>query len=124
MTRAALLLAMLACAVMLAVAACTSSSGAAASCPNDLPSSCPMPTPSWDAAVAPIVQTRCSPCHFPGGAAYPAQDFSSYEGVYARRTNVLDQVYGCVMPPAGATPLTPSERAEILGWLVCHAPNN
>jgi len=37
---------------------------------------------------------------------------------------VLTQVYSCRMPQPGAAPLTEAERAALLGWLVCGAPND
>jgi len=110
-----------------AIAACTSSSGdapEAGACPQDLPASCPTPTPSWDADIQPLVGRRCTPCHFPGGQAFPAQNFTTYDEVYKRRSAMLNQVYGCVMPPVDAGQLTDAERQALLGWLVCHAPNN
>jgi len=37
---------------------------------------------------------------------------------------VLTRIYGCVMPPASAPPLTPEERQTLLSWFVCGAPEN
>jgi len=39
----------------------------------------------------------------------------TYDDLFARRSAVLDQVYSCKMPLAGAEPLTASERADLLG---------
>lgn len=109
-----------------AAAACSPADGGPqpTSCPSDLPASCPMPTPSYKDDVAPIVARRCSPCHFPGGIEAATHDFSTYAGIAAQRSSVLDQVYSCRMPQAGAPPLGAAERATLLGWLVCKAPDN
>lgn len=93
-------------------------------CPSDLPAACPTPTPSWAADVAPIVTSRCYPCHAPGGIAAAKHELSSYDRVFAQRSAVLNQVYACAMPPKDAPALTPVERQKLLGWLVCKAPNN
>lgn len=101
----------------------TESADAGPSCPNDLPTACPTPAPSYSSDVAPIVKERCLLCHGPGGpqASVPLADYAS---IHARRTTVLTQVYGCRMPPAGAAELTSDERATLLAWLVCGAPDN
>jgi hypothetical protein len=45
--------------------------------------------------------------------------------VYPQRTSVLTQVYACWMPPGPAgEALTSAERALLLGWLVCGAPDS
>ncbi len=92
-------------------------------CPNDLPAACPAQVPSYAADIAPLLQRRCLVCHAPGGPA-ASRPLTSYAAVYTLRTTVLSQVYGCVMPPPGATPLTGAERASLLAWLVCKAPDN
>ncbi len=33
-------------------------------------------------------------------------------------------VKGCAMPPADAGPLTNADRATLLNWIACGAPNN
>ena len=106
--------------------ACSSENSAAtfsSSCPNDLPG-CPGMPPSYSSQVVGVISRRCSPCHESGGAAGPSWNFSSYAGAYARRAEILNQVYACTMPPHGNTPLTSLERATLLAWLVCRAPNN
>jgi hypothetical protein len=95
-----------------------------ASCPQDLPSSCLTPPPSFKSDVEPILERRCWACHTDGGVAASAHDFSTYAHVFAQRTEMLDQVYACRMPPEGADAPTPEERAKLLGWFVCKAPNN
>lgn len=97
--------------------------GGDASCPNDLPAACPTPAPGWQATVEPIVGERCQVCHQPGGlsAGFP---MTTYQQVYSLRSPMLNQLYACRMPPAGATPPTAAERAALLAWLVCGAPDN
>ena len=48
--------------------------------------------------------------------------FSAYDQVYSQRSQILNQVYACKMPPDGAEPLSPEERKTLLTWLVCGAP--
>ena len=95
----------------------------ATSCPNDLPGACPSPAPSYQSDVAPVIMQKCVSCHSPGGQSSD-RPLQTYAEVFALRTSVLTQVYGCLMPPVGSPQLTPSERAAILGWLVCGAPQN
>jgi hypothetical protein len=94
-----------------------------ASCPNDLPASCPATVPSYQATVSPIINLRCGSCHSPGGqeASRPLQTYSE---VYSERSAVLNQVYACNMPPTTAARPTTQEREALLGWLVCGAPQN
>ncbi len=97
---------------------------AAPACPNDLPAACVAPAPGFDAAVGPILARRCNACHGDGGFERPAHDLGTYAGVFKQRGSVLTQVYGCLMPPVDAAALDPAERAQVLDWLVCGAPNN
>jgi uncharacterized membrane protein len=98
-------------------------SGPDASCPNDLPASCPSDAPGYAATIAPLIQARCATCHAPGGQAGD-RPLVTYDDVFSRRSAVLDQVYGCRMPPAGGTALTSDERSALLAWLVCGAPHD
>jgi hypothetical protein len=114
--------------------ACTSSSSssptdagadtAPAVCPNDLPDNCPTPTPSYATDVKGIIDDKCNGCHANGGVGQSTEDFSTYDRIHSRRGPMLNQVYGCKMPPPDAGQLTADERAKLLGWLVCDAPNN
>lgn len=120
---------MLSCAVAAAaVVACTSTpdgpTDAGASCPQDLPAACPNPPPSYAAEVLGVFQRRCFVCHTDGGVAAGRRDFSTYDKIFAQRSPILNQVYACQMPPPDAGQPTPAERAALLGWLVCKAPNN
>jgi hypothetical protein len=110
------------------IIACSSpdaaSDAGAPSCPNDLPTSCPDPPPSYASDIAPLLEQRCFPCHDSDGAAGPLLEYTSYDSVYQNRQAILSQVYGCRMPPPDAGQPTPSEREQLLDWLVCHAPDN
>lgn len=101
-------------------AACGGSSDV--SCPNDAVV-CPSPAPSYSTTVSTIIQNRCLSCHGPGGQ-WASKPFNTYDLVFANRSAILNQVYACRMPPAGATPPTPNERAQLIGWLACGAQNN
>ena len=111
---------------------------------SSLPSSCRRPvcissaasigTPCHPFAYADIVLTgpsqgrweyaqKCAVCHGPGGVE-SNRDLSTYDHVHTLRSSVLDQVHACAMPPADGEALTAAERATLLGWLVCGAPES
>jgi hypothetical protein len=92
-------------------------------CPRDLPASCPADAPGYDGGVSIVVQDNCLMCHSPGGVS---QDIplGTYAQLYGRRTDVLGQVYNCLMPQAPKPPLPAADRKALLGWLVCGAPND
>jgi hypothetical protein len=115
----------------LLVAGCAGGSGAGSdggtgastgACPNDLPASCPADAAGYQATVAPLIAARCGECHVPGGPS--VHYLQTYAEVYALRGACLDQVYACKMPQAGYPQLTETERQELLGWLVCGAPDD
>ena len=114
-------------ACMLMLSACSGmdemSDAGVSTCPNDLPAECPMPSPSYAGEVRPIIDHRCAPCHFPGGAAQD-KSFATYDGVHALRRDMLNQIYSCRMPPSDAGQLSEAERAAMLAWFVCGAQNN
>jgi hypothetical protein len=104
-------------------AATSLDSGAEASCTQDL-LSCPSSPPSWASEVQAIINLRCNACHGVGGIEQSKWNFSTYQGVHNNFGSVLNQIYGCTMPPADAAAPTPDERLALLEWLVCRAPNN
>jgi uncharacterized membrane protein len=117
----------LAAGTVLAVPACSSGAGegaGAGACPRDLPEACPEPPPSFGADVQAIVARRCGACHAGGGVAAASHDLSTYAAIYRQRGAVLNQIYACRMPLAEAPQPTPDERAKLLAWLVCGAPDN
>jgi hypothetical protein len=104
------------------VAASTGPQDTGPTCPNDLPKTCPSPIPSYKMDVAPILATYCVGCHSPTGVA--GYDEVTYTEVVGQASAILDQVYGCMMPPAGSPMLTLEERVTLMNWLVCNAPDN
>jgi hypothetical protein len=118
----------IAAAVAVGLLACGGDGGPPApsdggSCPRDLPAACPPTPPSWSATVQAIVQTRCTGCHSRFGVE-SNRPLDGYARVYAQRGPALNQIYACRMPPADAPALTPDERAALLAWFVCGAPEN
>jgi len=100
------------------------SSDSSSNCPSDLPASCPSPAPTYQSTIAPLIYELCVPCHSPGGQE-ESRPFLTYDEVFAQRTEILSQVYACMMPLRGSSQhLSPQERAQLLAWLVCGAPNN
>jgi uncharacterized membrane protein len=97
-------------------------SGTSGTCPDDLPSSCPADVASYQTTVAPILAAKCVACHGPGGQS--VHYLQTYAEVQSLAGSTLDQVYACKMPPVGYTQLTATERTELMGWLVCSAPDN
>jgi hypothetical protein len=96
-------------------------------CPSDIPAlspdgSCPMPTPSYQTDIVPILERDCIPCHGPTGTA--GHDETTYAEVANQAGPIFDQVSACLMPTAGSPQLTATERLTLLDWLVCSAPDN
>lgn len=72
----------------------------------------------------PILGAKCNNCHSGEAGLWPLTD---YHKVTAWRDLVFLDVVQCTMPPvdagAGAA-LSEVERATLLAWLACGAPNN
>jgi uncharacterized membrane protein len=111
------------CGIAIALLAACGDSSSGGQCPSGLPAACPSAAPSYQSDIAPIIQSRCLACHGPGGVEY-SRPLDTYSAVYSQRSPVLNQVYGCLMPPVGAPAPTEAERQLLLAWLVCKAPNN
>jgi hypothetical protein len=97
-----------------------------ASCPSNLPTTCPDPAqaPSYASTVAPLIETYCQPCHRPGGRA-PDKPFESYAQVHNKLLpTIQDRVRSCRMPLSCAPQPTAAERRDFVQWLVCGAPDN
>jgi hypothetical protein len=94
-------------------------------CPSVPATSC-SPMPSYASRIEPLLQERCTPCHFSGGVEDSYFDFSSYANVSALRTQIRTEVSGCIMPPPTSASGQPTmdERTALLAWLACGAPNN
>jgi len=90
------------------------------SCPNDLPA-CPGTPPSYQTDIAPIIEHSCLSCHDTDKVA-SARLLTDYNSLFTLRTQILNQVSDCSMPPPEGAPLTDTERATLLGWLACGAP--
>jgi hypothetical protein len=90
------------------------------------PSSCQTPVPSYAHDIAPVLDRTCNnTCHAPGVGPWPLTDYANVADWGSIIAGDLEQ---CVMPPpdagAGNGNLTAQERAAILNWLGCGAPNN
>ena len=108
-------------ATLLAIAsgaACSAGGSGSATCPNDYPSACPTPAPSFANDVSPLIHANCTPCH---GAGQQIPTLDTYDDVMRAATMISMQVFQCRMPPAPRAPLTSQQRQIILGWLVCGA---
>lgn len=84
---------------------------------------CAGAAPSYATDVAPVFANRCGSCHAPTGQE-PTHPFQTYAQVFSQRATILAQLHACKMPPAEAAQPSAAERAAILTWLVCGAPNN
>jgi hypothetical protein len=93
-------------------------------CPRDLPNGCTTPAPSYATQIETIIHDRCFPCHDSTGEEGASHDLSTYAKVHAQFGSVLTQVYSCSMPPATAPQPTSDQRAALLAWLVCGAPDD
>jgi hypothetical protein len=94
------------------------------SCSIEVPQSCPATAPTYHDEIAPLIQSKCVPCHGPGGIE-ESISFTTYKPIYSRRFDVLQRVAHCVMPPADAgvaEQLDSSERELLAAWVVCGAP--
>jgi len=77
--------------------------------------------PTYTARVKPIIQARCTPCHFPGGSMYTAAPLDTYKHVKARASEVKVVVYvDRTMPFQGTMP--DSERTLIARWVDAGTP--
>jgi hypothetical protein len=107
------------------VIACSggSSGGTTAPVSCTISQSCPASgAPSYATDIVPILQQACIGCHSAAGTA--GYDETSYADVYAQRSPMLDQVSGCLMPPANGPQLSAAQRIALTAWLECGAPDN
>ncbi len=105
----------------------TSADPCAGPTPEDVPSSCPTPAPTYSQDVLPILERTCLPCHSPQWPdEFNPPDLAGYDRVYEMRGTVQYSIAGCWMPDeaAGGVPLTEPERQAIMGWIVCGAPDD
>jgi hypothetical protein len=117
--------ALVVCAALAAAALTCGPAGS--SCPTGdyQQRACPSPEPSFSAQVLPIIQTKCATCHAPGGLR-SSTPLTTWKQVDALLSTVVTYVVTCKMPDVtdGGVPLTPEERATMLDWFACMAPNN
>jgi cytochrome c5 len=100
-----------------------SADGDVAACTRADPS-CPEVVPSYASEIAPIFKNSCVGCHHPG-SPYSPTSLVDYEAVHEAYGSSLGQVEACLMPPSGTeAPLSDAERAAVLAWLACGAPDN
>lgn len=112
-------------ALVLLLAGCASSAEPAdePACPPVQTTSACEPAPTYTGDVAAVFAAACVSCHQAGGTA-ARYDLTSVAGVRRKGSTVLTQVQNCQMPPADAArPLDPAERALVLQWFACGAPD-
>jgi hypothetical protein len=89
-------------------------------------SACNSPPPSYQASIAPLLDRACnSTCHAPGVGPWP---LTNYSDVADWASIIQNDVQSCAMPPAdagaGNGSLTDAERAMLINWIICGAPDN
>lgn len=85
--------------------------------------SCTTPAPSYASIIKPILATSCVTCHYPG-SNLARTSLASYSAVQLAYGAALGQVSACLMPPSNEPQLTEEDRATLLAWLACGAPDN
>jgi hypothetical protein len=81
-------------------------------------------TVSFSLKVAAIVQTNCafSPgCHS-AGSTNSGGPFTNHTQIFNRRTSIKSAVQSGIMPQGGS--LSASDKAVLINWIDCGAPNN
>lgn len=101
----------------------TPEAGVVPACGSDATPTCPSPKPSYKADVTPILDAECNTCHI-GGPTGPWQ-LSDYQSLLDWKLQVLGDMLHCTMPPEDAgRAISDADRATLIGWLACGAPNN
>src|SRR5438876_381048 len=70
--------------------------GGGGRCPDELPSTCPTPAPTFSMDADPIIQSFCVGCHSPTGIE-PTHPFDTYANVRAQISTFIMQVRSCAM---------------------------
>ncbi len=96
------------------------------SCPAIDASACQQPVPSYAKDVVPVLDRTCnSTCHAPGVGPWP---LNNHQDVVDWGSIIAGDIEQCSMPPpdasAGNGVMTDSERALVLDWFACGAPDN
>jgi hypothetical protein len=88
-------------------------------------SACSTPVPSFATDITPMLDRACnSTCHAPGVGPWP---LVTYDDVSDWQGTIQADIGTCSMPPpdAGAnSTLSDADRAMLLNWITCGAPNN
>ena len=101
----------------------TPEGGVVPACGSDATPTCPAPKPSYKADVVPILDAECNTCHI-GGPTGP-WPLSDYQSLLDWKLQVLGDMLHCTMPPEDAGhAISDADRATLIGWLACGAPNN
>ena len=111
--------------LLLGVAACGSASAvpdAGAACVRSS-ATCDGTPASYAATVAPLLDRESVSCHF-ANSPLARTSLATYTDVQRVSGTVIGQLSACLMPPAGQPGLTSEERATLLTWLACGAPDN
>jgi hypothetical protein len=90
--------------------------------PPDGGVSCPATPPSFVNDVLPILNRDCnSTCHGPMMGQWELADYSD---VSDWASLIQLDLTDCAMPPSDAGAYPTSDRATVLAWIACGAPNN
>lgn len=79
---------------------------------------------AFAANISPIIQSKCatnSNCHGSGSVNGPGE-LTTYEKIFAARSNIRSAVGSGVMPKEGT--ITTAQKNSILCWVDVGAPNN
>lgn len=79
---------------------------------------------SFASRVTAIVQTNCaisSGCHA-AGSTNSGGPLTNYNQIFNRRSNIKSAVQAGTMPQGAA--LSASDKADLISWIDCGAPNN
>jgi hypothetical protein len=129
--RAAMMVALTSACNTVAAGADATPEGSAG-CPFIDASTCEVPVPSYSTDIAPMLDRACnSTCHAPGVGPWPLTDWGN---VVDWSAIIQNDIESCAMPPPCPAPcapdaaesgsLTDSDRAMLLDWIACGAPNN
>ncbi|MBY0476390.1 MAG: hypothetical protein K2Q24_02000 [Chitinophagaceae bacterium] len=93
-------------------------------CKKDQPKPDPTCSTSFSATVSVIVQTNCAysgGCHG-SGSTNAGGPFTSYALIAAKKDIIKGQVEAGIMPQGAS--LTAGDKAALIAWINCGAPNN
>ena len=91
--------------------------GSLPSCSHPIPAACDARVPLYARDVMPILRKRCFGCHTGDGVAADEHDFSRIEALREARTEIVDEVSTCAMPPRSR--LDDDEANVLLRWVAC-----